>query len=256
MWGNTRAIHCLTIAVMAAVVLTGSGDLFAMPTDKTYKVAFVYECPADACIGLSAEAQIYHDILDDALEQDVDVYSPGSLLGYLSSSRTHKLTDYDYVFWYNDNATLHIPDDSEQLARRILRASMPTVVMDGPGFAVSKALGVVPESSPGGLYDLFATPDEDLACVNLTGYGNIWHPLTGNSQEDCLGLWFSGPPPGTHAFWVDLTTLTPVSESVPYTRPIYSVDGSRSQTVALVDDRKHIVASGIRADLDPDNFTG
>jgi RHS repeat-associated protein len=239
------------VAVIAAMWAMPK-EAGALTTDKTRKIAMVYHCvgTSQACRlpGSSTYWGYLVEFIGGAsyLNQNVTTYSQYSFASYLSSDPS-AITNYDLVIWYNDavsGTSLPWPTDTATIANAIKRYEMPTLLFDGQGFFASQALGLVPAKTG------TTVAASSMRSIVRDHYGNQWHALVGNYVSSVDQTSASSVLDLAIVRTVDLHGTYDLLGNYKYTRPLHAVtDGAYDdlyRVSSLVDDRRHIVATGIR----------
>ena len=267
-FASIMAVVSLSIALMSSIAHAAP-----MPTssDKNYEIVLVEEDDVGTWGNWTASSL-----------ETIFMSYPGSPFNvtrmsaqgfhdvYIGPSARGVITDFDLLVWQTD-ANYESQTDlarAQDIAAAIRKSAIPTVLMDGPGFPLSRVTELIPPQQPGNgasyvnasLFPLGRGED---------GIGTEWHPLVpfsidhpeGLNEDDTLWIGVGGR---THT--VDLNYYDPfvtAGGQYRFTRPVWSTDlsviegYSLDDVALLVDDRRHILATGFRADISvsyPDEF--
>ena len=263
--------HCfasiVVVVALSIALMSSIAHATPMPTasDKNYEIVLV----AEECYGNTvcedSVATTYESLdrifIYEGSHFNVTWMPAQDFYSYYIDSSARDITDFDLLVWQTDYEVLQPLARAEAIAAAIRKSAIPTVLMDGPGFPLSQVTELIPEPpQPGNGATL---DDADLFPLGRgeDAVGTEWHPLVPFSIDHPEGLNEDGDlwiGVGGRTHTVDLSYYEPFdSENGKYrfTRPVWSTDesvleiqGGYSVTdvALLVDDRRHILATGLR----------
>ena len=265
MFDAPRFASIVVGAALSAMLFSSIAHATPMSTasDKNYEIVLVTE----ECYGntdCEDRVTMTFDSLLELFENHPDspynvTWMPAQdFYYYYINSSARDITAFDLLVWQTEYDWLFSQIRAEEIAAAIRKSGIPTVLMDGPGFPLSKVTELIPDPQTvnGTTY-----PDAELNPLgrNNLGIGTEWHPLAPFGIDNSEG--FSGGADGDD-LWISVSgythtvnlpdLFTAEGGKYRFTRPVWSANEfaleeySLNDVAFLVDDRRHVIATGVR----------
>ena len=209
------------------------------------KVLFLQQSPYDDSL------KRINSFLSDTLGFDVES---------IPLDRVRTVTQYDFIVWhYSAGGT-----GTSAMAEKISFYNIPTILIEGEGFPLSKSLGLIDRNVRGDTIYLDGVPvnGDKIYAVQMEGLGTGHHFLLQGKGfkrydlKESSDIWDFGQPEHLGFNQGHVHTMSAPYTSAnysKYTRPILTAldYNNFDNIVALVNDRRFIVASGMYENSHP-----